>query len=140
MILQPPTGSSCTSKSASTGAFIRIANFPSGPGDSVFLTAMLPASQITLRIVASTATIELMGPGVNASAGWGGTQTQWLRLMAEGPSSIVGEFSIDGMNWAKLGTVTIGGTLTNALHMQFGVAPGSSGGGSGAVYEYDECR
>jgi hypothetical protein len=140
MILQPPTGSSCTSRTTSTGAFIRIATFPTGPGDSVFLTAMLPASQVTVRVIPSTATIELMGPGGNFSAGWGGTQTEWLRLMASGPGSIVGEYSIDGTNWGTLGTVTIGGTLAETLHMQFGVAPGSSGGGSGAVYEYNECR
>jgi hypothetical protein len=139
MILQPPTGSSCTSKMPSTGAFIRIATFPTAPGDSVFLTAMLPSNQIMLRVVPSTATIELMGNGATFSAGWG-TQTEWLRLMANAPGSVVGEFSNDGTNWATLGTVTIGGTLAETLHMQFGVAPGSSGGGSGAVYEYNECR
>jgi len=105
----------------------------------VFLTANLPSQVITMRIVTGTGTIELIGPGGTFSAGWT-PQIEWVRLMLEAPGSLVGDYSIDGTHWSKLGTEQTNGTLSDTLRMEFGVRPGSSGGGSGAIDEHDECR
>lgn len=144
MTLQPPSGSSCTSRTTGTGGFIKIAQLPPAPGDSLFLSALTQAGPVfTLRAVTG-GMLEMTGTGTVLKVPYDAS-LHWLRLRADAGGTVIGEFSTDStsvvpVNWIMVGTQSVGGTTTDHMTMAFGVSPGSASGGNGSVDEYNECR
>jgi len=138
---QLQNSSSCTSTSTGAGAAINIVATPGAPNDTLFLHAIAHATVIAnMRVVisASARMLELTGSDGVVSKSYNEVSMKWLRLSADGPTTLVAEYSADGVIWEQLGTQGTAPDSALTLTMSFGVS--STAAGSGAIDDYIQCR
>jgi hypothetical protein len=132
---------SCTSHTTGGGAAINIVATPGAPNDTLFLHALTQAAHVTnMRVVISAGarTLELSGLDGVVTVSYNDVAMKWLRLSADGPTTLVGEYSADGAIWERLGTQSTAPDSALSVTMSFGVS--STAAGSGAIDDYIQCR